>query len=1061
MAIRGDLLAVDLSNVFQMLAMNRKHGVLTIQNRDNILEKRELVLDEDRVAVLHVPGAENVNALLVEMGEIDFATFADAREKAISFGLGPTQYLQRKKSVDAEMLRRAVKRLQEEAILEIFLWRNVTFDLDEGAPIPEHPDRTAVIVDHIIMEAARRQDEWRRVVDLMGGGTDIFAATGAEPAPEAPLDDVSRIVLTHLNGVAGSREVVRELGLPRYHVDSSICGLFERGLVKKLGRDDLIEQGDRETARGAFDDAIRLFKCAARFDRRSIEIHRRLGEAYRAGGRLGKAASHMKFSGLILAQHGNLDAAIAEYQDVCRMLPTDFKALERCLDWIAKRGGLLRPEDRATVEEGVKLFGFYFDSKLYEPAESLIQSLLAILKDDLNLGFAWAKLLGKTGRMKESAEQYMRLASRLVDLRDDDGAVHALKLAESVDGSRHDAVQLRLQQIRDRLERRKKRRSTSIMWLAFLALGFVAAAAYAWYWRSAARALHEVERPRAQATEADWRAAADRYRETARHWPFTRSSLEARAWADDADRCADEAARRGDDVRRRREEEHAEIVGRAARRLRAGVEAQNRRDLEGAAVAVREALALANEASARDWLAAEKPEELLKALEAAMARESADLAAIERLSAEGKNEDAWRTATSLLADAERADLDTAKIRVLSKPTLEKLRVPLLVESLPPGAEILIGSESVGRTPGVVRVPAASGPVSVTLRRDGHRDAVLELDRKAPGFRRTAVLERAPDDTKSKGRRVAQVLAADAGAWLVYADGGAAYQTADAEALPWTWRPEGVNQIAEASTDRGTRLALATVDGRVVALDAAAGVELMSAKGFAPIAPAIAGAELVAVSDTLPARLVFLDIRTGRELGAAALDGLPHALRAAEGRVFVLKNGGGAEVFDVKSRALVTRLDGPYGDFAASIGRRFVALRADGGFDCIDPASGKVEASVGGRPWSTQPGRVGDKIGAVAADGSWVMIDARGMVTTSPERLPLELLKEGGRVLDAGASALIEGSAGALVRVRAADGRVLGAVRSVAGAVAFGGAAGSTILVGHSDGAGTVDFYRGE
>ena len=72
MAIRGDLLSVDLSNVFQMLALNRKRGVLSIHNRDNILEQRSLVLQEDRVALLNVPTQVDLNALLVDQGALSY-----------------------------------------------------------------------------------------------------------------------------------------------------------------------------------------------------------------------------------------------------------------------------------------------------------------------------------------------------------------------------------------------------------------------------------------------------------------------------------------------------------------------------------------------------------------------------------------------------------------------------------------------------------------------------------------------------------------------------------------------------------------------------------------------------------------------------------------------------------------------------------------------------------------------------------------------------------------------------------------------------------------------------
>ena len=136
MTIRGDLLAVDLSNVFQMLALNRKGGQLTVQDQGDLRNTRRLYVKDDRVA-LHEPVPERpLEALLVEMEVLSYERYRDILDKSTRFGTEPTRLLQQMGVLDAAQLGSAQRRVAEEAVLEVFLWRNITFELDEAAEPP-------------------------------------------------------------------------------------------------------------------------------------------------------------------------------------------------------------------------------------------------------------------------------------------------------------------------------------------------------------------------------------------------------------------------------------------------------------------------------------------------------------------------------------------------------------------------------------------------------------------------------------------------------------------------------------------------------------------------------------------------------------------------------------------------------------------------------------------------------------------------------------------------------------------------------------------------------------
>ena len=222
--------------------MNRKRGVLHIHNRENILEKRALVLDADRVALLDRPAAEDLSGLLVDRGALSYDDYTEAQKQSVRFKISPSEYARRHGMVTDEDVESSFVRLHEELVLEIFLWKNVGFSLDEASFPEDGATRNYFNLDLMVMEAARRQDEWHRVVDMLEGGRDLFAKLETVPDDMTQLSAVDRIVLDYLDGVRGTPQVMTDAGLPRYHVDISIGNLVECGFIRRLELDDLIEE---------------------------------------------------------------------------------------------------------------------------------------------------------------------------------------------------------------------------------------------------------------------------------------------------------------------------------------------------------------------------------------------------------------------------------------------------------------------------------------------------------------------------------------------------------------------------------------------------------------------------------------------------------------------------------------------------------------------------------------------------------------------------------------------------------------------------------------------------
>ncbi|NRA97155.1 MAG: DUF4388 domain-containing protein, partial [Planctomycetes bacterium] len=480
MAIRGDLLSADLSNVFQMLALNRKGGQLTVQDQGNLLNKRRLYVKADRVALHESPPQRPIEALLVEMEVLSYDQYREVLEKSARYGTDPERLLQQMGILNDAERDRVAERVAEEGVLEVFLWRNITFELDEHAE-PPADDTSYFSIDHLIMESARRQDEWSQFVETPGVDRQIYGRSG-EPRTglSADLDAVSRIVFDHVDGVRGSPQIVERTGLPRYFVDLSLSGLQEAGYIQQRGLAELMATGDGLVERGRHASALHLFRTALQFDRRNIALHERLACAYMATRRLAKSAAHHRFCAMAHVAAGRRREAIAIYQTVLEMLPTDFRTLERCLQLLSQEGRITNPADAHVYDSARKLLNFYLDTQQDEEALAVIEGLQR-LGDDEELVSIAARLHLRTGQTEKAAKALQTQARLRQEAGDLDGAADVYRTLFAVDRSNRHLYQARLAEIKHVKERARRRRRRARVLLATAFVVVCAALGYASY----------------------------------------------------------------------------------------------------------------------------------------------------------------------------------------------------------------------------------------------------------------------------------------------------------------------------------------------------------------------------------------------------------------------------------------------------------------------------------------------------------------------------------------------------------------------------------------------------
>lgn len=252
MAIEGPLKELGIHDVFQLLDLNRKTGVLTVTSR---VRHNHGVVYFDRGEVVHAGIQSNPHPLggvLLKAGKITEADLHRGRAiqmQGDSRRLG--EILVSMGSLSRRELERQVQLQIEEVVFEITSWREGYFSFVEG-PIREIPaEATARIpTESLLLEAARRIDEWSRIENRIPhlGMVPVLAPLEAGKGGRLDLLPAEWEVLAAIDGDRDLRAIAQELVRSEFEVARTVFGLESAGVVALVDRVVLGEHMDDDVA---------------------------------------------------------------------------------------------------------------------------------------------------------------------------------------------------------------------------------------------------------------------------------------------------------------------------------------------------------------------------------------------------------------------------------------------------------------------------------------------------------------------------------------------------------------------------------------------------------------------------------------------------------------------------------------------------------------------------------------------------------------------------------------------------------------------------------------------
>ena len=238
MPIEGPLRELGIHDVFQLLDLSRKTGALHVSSELRE-DEGQVLFDSGRV--IHASIRSNptsIERILRQAGKIGDAEIlaAIAVSGDASLPLGDRLVLTR--AITQRELERHLSSAIENVIFELMSWKEGFFSFEERAVNDVLFDaRVRISTESLLMEGARRIDEWSRIADRVPSLGIIPSIALVDDDRSSTLDLLPREweVLMMIDGERDLRAIAALIGGQEFEIARIAYGLLATGVITSRG----------------------------------------------------------------------------------------------------------------------------------------------------------------------------------------------------------------------------------------------------------------------------------------------------------------------------------------------------------------------------------------------------------------------------------------------------------------------------------------------------------------------------------------------------------------------------------------------------------------------------------------------------------------------------------------------------------------------------------------------------------------------------------------------------------------------------------------------------------
>ncbi len=516
--MRGDLEQINLSDIFQTLAMTKMEGVLRVSNP---LEQRQVFCKGGYVRILVPPRVvkRRLGQLLVGAGLLapDDLRKALLEQRKSSRPLG--EVLIQSGLVTAEQVEDLLGMQVTEDLFALFTWRHGTFEFYKG-PVEDNHLRAAFEacaeyeVNSLLLEVARRSDEWESILAAISSLEEVPQRLVEQLPDDRKLTEIHAAVFAATDARTSYRDHVEHTTFSLFDMARAARDLVDRELIANVGDDALVAAAAVQCELGANKKALVLLQTLReRPGDRSLQTLQNCAQVLRSLGE-GRLAGTVLLEAAQLQTDPELALSLArEARDVSPRDPETISFLRTIL--LAHS-----PSDSTELEQCTLEL---LDALL---AEDRTSTALEIIADARATGTARpeilmreAKLLQKARNPQRAAEILCELAEHYQAIGDRAHTIEAYQSALRLDRSRRDVQRLLTQLQRTKLGRALRYVAAGASVALVMAMGVVV-----WQQHRQDVALHNADAEITVLLEANDPAAA---RQRLHYWKSALGSDEA------------------------------------------------------------------------------------------------------------------------------------------------------------------------------------------------------------------------------------------------------------------------------------------------------------------------------------------------------------------------------------------------------------------------------------------------------------------------------------------------------------------------------------------------------
>ena len=311
MAIEGPLRELGIHDVFQLLDLSRKTGALRVTS--DLRDDEGFVLF-DGGKVLHASVRSNptsIERILRQAGKISDGDVAAAQATPAPAGEGLGDRLVSAGVISQREMERHLRQAIESVVFELMSWREGFFSFEEKAVADVPLDaRIRISTESLLMEGARRIDEWSRIAGKVPSLSVIPSLAPPDDQRASVVDLLPHEweVLMMIDGSQDLRAIAASLGRSEFEVAKIAYGLVSTGVVVLSapdrstpmsvsvvrGLETALERGRTSLASGRLEEALSAARSALAADPSSAEGHRLAARALARLGRHTEAVNELR-----------------------------------------------------------------------------------------------------------------------------------------------------------------------------------------------------------------------------------------------------------------------------------------------------------------------------------------------------------------------------------------------------------------------------------------------------------------------------------------------------------------------------------------------------------------------------------------------------------------------------------------------------------------------------------------------------------------------------------------------------------------------------------------------